>query len=93
MNARRDKAKQQRNQLNQQLEAMAVKPRKEKDEFVIEVGKFFLDLAKLTFAGVFLTAIMDVSIDMMKVIRWCAIVIAILAALGFILLRKGTTKG
>lgn len=92
MNARRDKAKQQRNQLNQQLEPVAVKTKKEKDEFVYEVGKFALDLAKLTFAGVFLTAIMDVSVDMVKVIQWCAIAISILIVFGFILVKRSTTK-
>ncbi len=92
MNARRDKAKQQRNQLNQQLEPVTVKTKKEKDEFVFEMGKFTLDLAKLTFAGVFLTAIMDVSVDMVKVIQWCFLIISVLVIFGFILIKKSTTK-
>ena len=92
MSARRDKAKQQRNQLNQQLEPVAVKRKKEKNEFVFEIGKFFLDLAKLTFAGAFLTAIMDVSVDMVNVIKWCALAICILAFAGFIFIKNGTNK-
>ena len=72
------------------LQSEALK--REKNEFIFEVGKFFLDLAKLTFAGVFLTAIMDISIDMVKVIQWCSIVILGTTVLGFIFIKVGTNK-
>ena len=68
------------------------KPKKEKDEFIIEFGKFFLDLAKLTFAGVFLTAIMDISIDMVELLKWCSGAIFILSTLGFVLMKVGFKK-
>lgn len=90
MNARREKVKTQ-HQLNRQLEPVE-KPRRERDEFTIEVGKFFLDLAKLTFGGMFLTAIMDVSYDMEKVIKICSMAILILAVIGFIFIKLGNNK-
>ena len=91
MTARRSKNKPQP-QLNKQLDPTPSKPAKEKDEVAIEFGKFLLDLAKLTFGGMFLTAIMDLSTDVERMIAVCAVVIVFISALGFIFIRKGNKK-
>lgn len=92
MNARKDKQKQERARLNSQLEPVGDKTKKEKNEFVIELGKYFLDISKLTFGGMFLSAIMDVTFDMDRLIRVCAVVITFLAIFGLILIKYGNKK-
>ena len=92
MTARGQKNKPQP-QLNQQLQAsQQPSTLKEKDEVAIEFGKFLLDLAKLTFGGMFLTAIMDLSVDMKSVILICATVIVALSILGFVYIYRGNNK-
>lgn len=93
MSTRREKLKRQR--LSQAAIAQVnekEKCRNEKNEFIVEVGKFFVDLAKLTFAGVFLTAVMDISLDMVEVMKWGLAVILAFAVLGFVVLKLGYGK-
>lgn len=93
MTVRRDKAKKQRQPLlNKQLESDATKPAKEKNEVAIEFGKFLLDLAKLTFGGMFLTAIMDLSYNMERVMVVCGIIITLISSVGFIFIKIGNRK-
>ena len=89
MNARRERAKAQNNRLNKQLEVVAPEVSQKKDEYSIEIGKFLLDLAKLTFAGVFLTGVMGMSIDIIYLTLAGAIVIALLAFVGFKYIKRG----
>lgn len=91
MNNRRKKVEADNNQLNTQLVQPTNRP-KEKNELAIEFGKFCLDLAKLTFGGMFLSSIMDVSYDMTKVIQWCAVVIVVFALIGFMFIKHGINK-
>ena len=63
-----------------------------KDELAIEFGKFCLDLAKLTFGGVFLAAIMEMSYDMSKAVSLGAVAIVLLSILGFIFIKIGNKK-
>ncbi|MBQ6768614.1 MAG: hypothetical protein IJP46_08145 [Prevotella sp.] len=91
MTARREKSKPQPPQLNSQLVA-AKEQKAEKDEVAIEFGKFLLDLAKLTFGGMFLTAIMDLSYNMEKVIVACALIIIFMSIMGFVFIRYGNKK-
>ena len=91
MSKRREKNKPQPDLLNKQLAETIEIPR-EKDELSLEIGKFLLDLAKLTFAGVFLTGIMDMDIDMMYLIITGMAVIALLAFVGFKYIKRGINK-
>ena len=58
MTKRREKAKAQATQLSKQL---AIQVKKEKDESLVESGKYYLDLSKLIFAGVIIVCLMDFS--------------------------------
>ena len=64
----------------------------EKDELSLEIGKFLLDLAKLTFAGVFLTGVMDMDIDMIYLVITGMAVIGLLAFVGFKYIKRGINK-
>ena len=55
-------------------------------------GKFCLDLAKLTYGGVFLSAIMEVSFDMNKAMTYGAIAIILLLIVGMILVKIGNKQ-
>ena len=65
---------------------------RDKNELAIAFGKFCLDLAKLTYGGVFLSAIMQINYDMSKAIKYGAIAIILLAILGFLFIRIGNNK-
>lgn len=71
------------------MEVVAPEVSQKKDEYSIEIGKFLLDLAKLTFAGVFLTGVMGMSIDIIYLTLAGAIVIALLAFVGFKYIKRG----
>ena len=103
MSKRREKNKpQQPQQRTAQGDAPLVKSKLEesadgksegkKDELAIEFGKFCLDLAKLTFGGVFLAAIMEMSYDMSKAVSLGAVAIVLLSILGFIFIKIGNKK-
>ena len=58
----------------------------------ITFGKFCLDLAKLTYGGVFLSAIMQMSYDMTMAIQYGALAIILLAILGLLFVKIGNGK-
>ena len=91
MTKRREKVKVQNSQMNWQLERKEEKPR-EKNELAFEVGKFFLDLAKLTFAGVFLSGIMGMDIELETLVISGAVAIGMLAMVGFVFVKRGINK-
>lgn len=62
MTSRRDKTKQQRAQLNSQLEALQPRPRKE-HPVAKKMGDFFIDVAKLIIGGVILAGLMKQDIN------------------------------
>ena len=77
---------------SKQEESADGKSEGKKDELAIEFGKFCLDLAKLTFGGVFLAAIMEMSYDMSKAVSLGAVAIVLLSILGFIFIKIGNKK-
>lgn len=85
--------KKQQVETNQQLQvAVEIKKPLSKDEFSIEIGKFLLDLSKLTFAGVFLTGITDFSSENYKLVTIGGIIIMLLALAGFRFVNIGINK-
>ena len=62
MSTRRERAKAQNRQAENQLATAVVKP-KEKNEFLFELGKYSYDLSKLTFGGVVLVNAFHLSED------------------------------
>lgn len=88
MTSRRDKQKAQRAQLNKQLEPTEVKP-KEKDEAMIQLGKFFFNLAQLVFGGVILTNIFEMEYGTSDKIFVASIAILLFVVLGWILIKRG----
>ena len=62
MTSRRDKQKQQRVQLNSQLEPAEVKP-KRNHPIAKKMGDFFIDVAKLIVGGVIIAGLMKQDID------------------------------
>lgn len=62
---------------------------KQKQTLQLEVGRFLVDLAKMMFAGVILASIMQSDINKSTLLLVGAIVVAILAIIGFVLLLSG----
>ena len=89
MKERNKKEQLQQAALIQQPLAVAVqKSPSEKNELAFEVGKFFLDLAKLTFAGVFLSGIMGMEIELIKLVISGAVAIGLLSMVGFLFVKR-----
>ena len=91
MNARRDKQKQQANQLNKQLEPIQIKV-KEKNEDLIQLGKFFYSLAGMTYAGAILTIIIGKEYYNSTEILWSVLLFFALTMLAWITVRRGNIK-
>ena len=83
---------QQAAMIQQPLAVARQKKTNEKDEFSFELGKFFLDLSKLAFAGIFLTGIRDYSINTSLLVGIGAVIIGLLAFVGFRFIRIGVNK-
>ena len=64
----------------------------EKDEMAFEVGKFYLDLAKLTFAGVFLSGIREMKFDLNSLVLFGAAAIGLLSLVGFRYVNRSINK-
>ena len=64
----------------------------ENDILLVESGKFFLDLAKLTFGGLFLTSILELHYDLVLVLIYGFATIVSLTILGFVLIKIGNSK-
>ena len=65
---------------------------KENDMLLVESGKFFLDLAKLTFGGLFLTSILELHYDLVLGLIYGFATIVSLTILGFVLIKIGNSK-
>ena len=91
MNARRDKQKQQANQLNKQLEPIQIKV-KEKNDDLIQLGKFFYSLAGMTYAGAILTIIIGKEYYNSTEILWSVLLFFALTMLAWITVRRGNIK-
>ena len=78
--------------LNKQLNTNQEQKPKQKNELAITFGKFCLDLAKLTYGGVFLTAIMQLSYDMSNAILYGAVAIVLLSIMGMLFVKIGNEK-
>ena len=88
MNARRDKQKQQSNQLNKQLEPQEQKPERSNQGIALEAGKFCLDIAKLVFGGVILAGIMQQGIEFNSLFLTGLAVVLLFVVFGFYLIKK-----
>ena len=91
MNARRDKQKQRANQLNKQLEPIQIKV-KEKNDDLIQLGKFFYSLAGMTYAGAILTIIIGKEYYNSTEILWSVLLFLALTMLAWITVRRGNIK-
>ena len=91
MSTRRERAKAQANQLNRQLEPTTVMPKKRKEQ-VVELGKFFIDLAKLTFGGVILTVLLDYSSYKMPLLTTGLVALFMFVTFGFQIIRYGNRE-
>ena len=93
MNARRDKQKQQRSQLNSQLEAAQQQQKvKEKNDNLIQLGKFFYSLAGMTYAGAVLTIIIGKDYFKSSEILWSIMLFFSLIILAWITVKRGNLK-
>ena len=85
MTNRRDKQKQQRAQLNKQLEPVV---KKKSTSIADDAGKFCLDIAKLVFGGVLLASIMQQNINFDSLFLTGLAVVLIFVVFGFYLIKK-----
>ena len=91
MSTRRERAKAQANQLNRQLEPTSMMP-KERKEQVVELEKFFIDLAKLIFGGVILTVLLDYQSYKMSLLMAGLVSLVMLVTFGYQIKRYGNRK-
>jgi hypothetical protein len=91
MSTRRKRVKVQASQHNKHLVAIANKP-KERKEPVVELGKFFVDLAKLTFAGVILTVLLDYKSDKMPLLIAGLVALFMFVTFGYQIIRYGNRQ-
>lgn len=91
MNARREKHKQQISQLNKQLGQPTDKV-KEKNDNLIQLGKFFYSLAGMTYAGAVLTIIVGKDYYNSTEILWSVILFFTLTILAWITVKRGNLK-
>ena len=90
MSNRREKNKPQ-NTINRQLET-AVERVKEKNDNLIQLGKFFYSLAGLTYAGAVLYGIMNYMPHKDETIFWGVFAMFVLAVSAWILIGIGNVK-
>lgn len=90
MSSRREKNK-PRNSINKQLEPTEV-PEKEKNDNLIQLGKFFYSLAGMTYAGVILSAIIDYDDDKVGTIVYGSLATVLLAVLAWHFVKFGNIK-
>ena len=77
--------------LNKQLEQTQVHS-KEKNENLIQLGKFFYSLAGLTCAGAVLTFIVDYNEDNTSALCIALVSLVLLAYVGWLLVKRGNIK-
>lgn len=88
MNARRDKAKQQRNQLNQQLEPVTVKAKKAGGRWKENLGKYLLDVSKYVLTGVVISSLFQNMSDYYIIYLLGVITVVITLLAGLVLTNK-----
>lgn len=88
MNARRDKAKQQRNQLNQQLEPVTVKTKKAGGRWKENLGKYLLDVSKYVLTGVVISSLFQNMSDYYIIYLLGVITVVITLLAGLVLTNK-----
>ena len=88
MTKRRERAKAQRQQHNLQL-AQTEKKTEKRREHVVELGKFFIDLAKLVFGGVVLTILLDYESYKLPLFYTGIVVLVLFVELGYQLIKYG----
>ena len=92
MSKRREKNKPQQPQLNKQLEPQKIAPPKERNESLVELGRFFYDLGKLVFGSDVLTILLNYD-DYKSDLLIVGIVVMVLCfILGWILIKRGNKK-
>lgn len=87
MTTRREKNK-PKNTLNHQLEQPEVKV-KEKNDNLIQLGKFFYSLAGMTYAGIILAVLIDFETQKVMTLYWGAVATILLAVLAWELVKVG----
>ena len=90
MSSHRVKSK-PRNTINRQLELPEARER-ERNDNLIQLGKFFYSLAGMTYAGVVLSAIIDYRDYKAEELYWGALTTVTLAVLAWILIKIGNIK-
>ena len=65
---------------------------KEKDDNLIQLGKFFYSLAGMTYAGVILTVLIDFDVNRVEALYWGTLAMALLTILAWKLVKLGNIK-
>lgn len=92
MTRRREKPQPQP-QTNKQLAVQQeTAPSREKDENLIELGKFFYGLAQLVFGGGVLVILLDYDKDKVPMLMMAFLALFSFAFLGWILVKRGNNK-
>ena len=90
MSSRREKRKPQ-NTINRQLEQPEVVPT-EKNDNLIQLGKFFYSLAGMTYAGVVLTVLIDFREYKVETLYWGIFATVLFVILAWHLVKIGNIK-
>ena len=90
MSTRREKNK-PRSTINKQLEQPEER-RKEKDDNLITLGKFFYSLSGMTYAGVILTKVIDFRYGDAEMLYWSVAATLLLAVFAWYLVKLGNVK-
>lgn len=95
MTKRRERAKAQSQggtpapQISKQLDAAPLKPQREKDDNLIQLGKFFYSLAGLTYGGAVLGMALEFDIDKVPTFLLGMWAMISQAVLGYKFVKKG----
>ena len=90
MSSRRERSK-PRSAVNRQLEQAEARAR-EKDDNLIQLGKFFYSLAGMTYASAVLSTIMDYRDYKAAELYWGVFATALLTVFAWILIKIGNNK-
>ena len=91
MSKRWEKSKPQQPQLNRQLEQSALVV-KEKNENLIQLGKFFYSLAGMTYAGAVLTFVVDYNENNTSALLIALLSLVLLASVGWLFVKRGNYR-
>jgi len=92
---RREKNKPQQSQTNRQLvyeHQQTEVSAKEKNDNLIQLGKFFYSLAGMTYAGAVLTFIVDFNEDNTLALLTALVSLVLLASVGWLFVKRGNIK-